>query len=173
MPAGPAPAPPAPANLSASPGAAQPPPAAPEARSFTLPPGMEALPQGAWRLRFAPGTEMPPHAAEAALAELGRRLAAGPDGRVVLTAQASGPADVSSARRVSLARGLAVKEALVAGGLPAPASTSAPWAGRRRRRTWSMSSRPARRPPDPPPNHPPNHRPLGPRPVTRRRSPGR
>jgi hypothetical protein len=38
---------------------------------------------------------------------------------VVVLAQASGPAaDVSSARRVSLARGLAVKEALVAGGLP-------------------------------------------------------
>ncbi len=43
---------------------------------------------------------------------------AGPDGRVTLTGQASGPAtDASIARRLSLARALAVKQALVAGGL--------------------------------------------------------
>jgi outer membrane protein OmpA-like peptidoglycan-associated protein len=120
IPAEPAPAPPAPADLAAHPGAAQPQPPPIEARPFTLPPGMEALPQGIWRLRFAQGSETPPRAAEPALTELGRRLAAGPEGRVVLLAQASGPAaDVSTARRLSLARGLAVKEALVSGGLPA------------------------------------------------------
>ena len=119
LPADPAPAPPDPANLSARPGLAAPAPAPPAARPFTLPPGMEALPDGAWRLRFPQGRDTPPRAADAALAELGRRLAAGPEGRVVLLAQASGPADVSTARRVSLARGLAVKDALVAAGLPA------------------------------------------------------
>ena len=119
LPADPAPAPPAPANLSARPGLAAPTPAAPAARPFTLPAGMEALSDGAWRLRFPAGRDAPPPAADAALAELGRRLAAGPEGRVVLFAQASGPADASTARRVSLARGLAVKDALVAGGLPA------------------------------------------------------
>jgi hypothetical protein len=119
LPADPAPAPPDPANLAARPGLAAPAPATPAGRPFTLPPGMEALPDGAWRLRFPAGREAPPRAADAALAELGRRLAAGPEGRVVLLAQSSGPADVSTARRVSLARGLAVKEALVAGGLAA------------------------------------------------------
>ncbi|MBK1662559.1 hypothetical protein CKO45_30750, partial [Paracraurococcus ruber] len=79
---------------------------------------LEALPGGAWRLRFPEGTEAPPRTAAPALAELGRRLAAAPEGRVVLLAQASGPEDVSTARRLSLARGLAVKDALVAGGLP-------------------------------------------------------
>ncbi|MFZ4410014.1 MAG: hypothetical protein ACOYOH_21895 [Paracraurococcus sp.] len=117
VPAEPAPAPPAPADLAARPGAAPPPPTAPAARPFTLPAGMEALPGGAWRLRFAEGRDTAPRAADAALAELGRRLAAAPEGRVVLLAQASGPADISTARRLSLARGLAVKEALVAGGL--------------------------------------------------------
>ncbi|WP_380066213.1 hypothetical protein [Dankookia sp. GCM10030260] len=118
VPAEPAAAPPDPANLSPRPALAQPVPAAAMPRPFALPPGMEARPDGAWRLRFAQGAEAAPPAADAALAELGRRLAAGPDGRVVVLAQASGPADVSTARRVSLARGLAVKEALVAGGLP-------------------------------------------------------
>lgn len=119
VPADPAPAPPAPADLAARPGAAQPVPAPPEMRPITLPPGLEARPEGAWRLSFPQGSEVPPRAADAALAELGRRLAKRPEGRVVLLAQASGPADVSAARRLSLARGLAVKEALMAGGLPA------------------------------------------------------
>lgn len=86
---------------------------------LALPAGMEALPQGGFRLRFADGAGGLPPAAAASLAELGRRLAAGPARRIVLTSQASGPeADVSLARRLSLARGLAVKQALAAGGLP-------------------------------------------------------
>lgn len=119
LPADPAPAPPDPARLSPRPGLAAPAPAPPALRPLALPPGMEARPGGAWRLHFPEGREAPPQAAEAALTTLGSRLAAGPEGRVVLLAQASGPADVSSARRLSLARGLAVKEALMAGGLPA------------------------------------------------------
>jgi outer membrane protein OmpA-like peptidoglycan-associated protein len=55
----------------------------------------------------------------AALAALGRALAALPAGRITVEAQASGPAnDASMARRASLARAQAVKAALVAGGLP-------------------------------------------------------
>lgn len=120
----PALAPPSPADLAPQPRAAQAQPAAPVAPSptlppLTLPPDMEALPQGGFRLRFATGTASLPPAAAGTLVELGRRLAAGPEGRVVLTGQASGPvADVSVARRLSLARGLAVKQALVDGGLP-------------------------------------------------------
>ncbi|WP_149539197.1 OmpA family protein [Siccirubricoccus phaeus] len=86
--------------------------------ALALPPGMEALPSGAWRLRFPTGAAEVPEAAAPALAELGRRLAAGPPGRVTILAQASGPEDVSTARRLSLARGFAVKQALAEGGLP-------------------------------------------------------
>ncbi|MFC7688527.1 OmpA family protein [Paeniroseomonas aquatica] len=79
---------------------------------------MEALPEGGFRLRFADGTAALPAEAAGSLAGLGSQLAAGPAGRVVVTGQASGPvADISIARRLSLARGLAVKQALAAGGL--------------------------------------------------------
>lgn len=117
-PAPPAAAPPAPPRLDPparpppAPDAARMPPAAPL-------PGLEPLPAGGWRLRLAPGPAASPSAAARnGLGELGRRLAAVPQGRVRVVAQVSGPAeDVSAARRLSLARGLAVKEALVAGGL--------------------------------------------------------
>jgi len=83
-----------------------------------VPAGMEALPEGGFRLRFADGTAALPAEAAGSLAGLGSQLAAGPAGRVVVTGQASGPvADISIARRLSLARGLAVKQALAAGGL--------------------------------------------------------
>lgn len=120
MPAEPAPAPPRPADLSKGPDRGK--VAGPSAALLAIatPAGLEALPEGGWRLRFAPEQEAPPAAAEAALATLGGRLAALPEGRVTLLAQASGPAkDVSTARRRSLARGLAVKAALVSGGLAA------------------------------------------------------
>lgn len=118
LPAAPAEAPPSPADLSATPRPAQPLPAAEALPPLALPTGMEALPQGGFRLRFAGAAESLPPAAAGTLAELGRRLAAGPEGRIVLSGQASGPAaDVSVARRLSLARSLAVKQALVAGGL--------------------------------------------------------
>lgn len=117
IPAAPALAPPQPAVLSsatppAAPRPAPPPPPLP-------PPGMEGLADGSLRLRFAEGAEAPPEGALSGLAALGQRLAAGPAGRVVVTAQTSGPlTDVSTARRISLARALAVKEALAGGGLP-------------------------------------------------------
>ncbi|MCO6418248.1 hypothetical protein JYK14_19060 [Siccirubricoccus sp. KC 17139] len=118
VPREPALAPPEPARLPDRPA---PSPAAPAARTAPQQslPGMEALPSGAWRLRFGEGVAEVPQAAAPALAELGRRLAAGPPGRVTILAQASGPEDVSTARRLSLARGFAVKQALEAGGLPA------------------------------------------------------
>jgi hypothetical protein len=96
------------------------PPAVPADPPLLLPPGMAARPEGGWRLRFAAEAEEVPPAAIAALAELGRRLAARPTGRITLLAQASGPTtDASLARRLTLARGLAVKQALAGGGLPA------------------------------------------------------
>lgn len=117
VPAEPAPAPPRPADLTGRAPAAAPPPALGPGRPSPLPAGIEILADGLLRLRFAAGSEAPPRSTAPALAELGRRLSAMPEGRVTLLAQASGPADVSTARRLSLARALAVKEALVAGGL--------------------------------------------------------
>ncbi|HZF77387.1 MAG TPA: OmpA family protein [Acetobacteraceae bacterium] len=84
------------------------------------PAGLASLPGGAWRLAFAPDSpDLPPGAAPG-LAALAGRLSAIPAGRVTVEAQASGPADdVSAARRLSLARARAVRDALVAAGLPA------------------------------------------------------
>lgn len=116
VPAPPADAPPPPAQL---PEATPTGPAQPPLPPLALPAGIDALPAGGWRVRFAAegrSVEDPP--VLATLAEIGRRMAAGPRGRVGLVAEASGPAnDVSAARRVSLARALAVKRALAAGGL--------------------------------------------------------
>jgi outer membrane protein OmpA-like peptidoglycan-associated protein len=116
IPAPPAEAPPEPARLSSVPA-----PMAPPGREapLALPAGMEALPQGGWRIHFSPGRLSLGESATATLAELGRRLATRPQGRITLYAQASGPeSDISAARRASLARALAVKQALAAGGLP-------------------------------------------------------
>ena len=119
-PADPAPAPPHPVDLSHGPARGKATGPSPTVLAIPMPAGLEALPAGGWRLSFPAGTEAPPPAAEASLARLGRGLAAVPEGRVTLLAQASGPVkDVSAARRLSLARGLAVKEALVSGGLAA------------------------------------------------------
>ncbi|MEN0076915.1 MAG: hypothetical protein AAGC69_21200 [Paracraurococcus sp.] len=119
-PADPAPAPPHPADLSHGPARGKATGPSPAVLAIPTPTGLEALPAGGWRLSFPAGTEAPPPSAEASLARLGRGLAAVPEGRVTLLAQASGPVkDVSAARRISLARGLAVKEALVSGGLAA------------------------------------------------------
>ena len=117
-PAAPALAPPPPVRLGPA-GAATVPEAAQRAAPAAPLPGLEARPEGGWRLRFPPGSEAAlPAGTPASLAELGRRLARQPAGRITVVAQVSGPAsDVSVARRLSLARGLAVKEALAAGGL--------------------------------------------------------
>lgn len=115
-PSDPAEAPPSPARLPPmADGVARPADTPPMA----LPPGMEASPEGRWRIRFAGDSPSLAAPAATALTTLGRRLATVPEGRITIEAQASGPAaDVSIARRLSLARGLAVKQALAEGGLP-------------------------------------------------------
>jgi flagellar motor protein MotB len=88
--------------------------------TLAMPEGVEAREGGGWRVAFRPGDAGLPAGAGPALAEIGRRLAARPvgTGRVTVEGQASGPADdPSSARRLALARALAVRQALVAGGL--------------------------------------------------------
>ena len=78
--------------------------------------GLQALPQGGFRLRVT-GTDLTP-AQVTAVQALARTLAALPQGRITVEAQVAGPAeDVSTARRLSLARAQAVKSALIAGGL--------------------------------------------------------
>lgn len=116
LPPEPAPSPPAPAFLAPLP--------APRGTMSTPAPlpmaGLEAMPGGAWRLRFAPGRDRLDNLTTTALGELGRRLTVPPIGRVTVLAQTSGPTlDASAARRLTLARAEAVKQALVAGGLDA------------------------------------------------------
>jgi hypothetical protein len=87
---------------------------------LALPAGMSPLPHGAYRVAFRGNAITLPDGAAEALAEIGRRLAATPagTGRITVEAQASGPRnDASTARRVSLDRAIAVRKALVAGGL--------------------------------------------------------
>ena len=111
----PAPAPPAPPALAPTGAPAQPQPAPP---GPPLPAGLEPIGEGGVRLALASDRIAPEMAA--ALADLGRRLATLPAGRITVEAQVSGPADdASMARRASLARAQAVKAALVAGGLDA------------------------------------------------------
>lgn len=117
--------PPAPPVLSPNPAVPPPgPPTAPQAAVPQLPLGMERLPQGGVRVRFARPEETglePP--VVAALAEFGRRLAATSvgqpgGGRVTVVGQVSDPRmDTSTSRRISLDRALAVRAALVSGGL--------------------------------------------------------
>ena len=82
--------------------------------------GFAELPTGGWRLLFRRGDATLPPGAMSVLPEVGRILAERPagTGRITVEGQASGPAnDASAARRLSLARAIAVREALVAGGL--------------------------------------------------------
>lgn len=107
----PSPAPPAPARLNGA-------PAAPAQTALSWPPGIDLQPNGALRLRVAGNG---PDAAQAhAIEAIGRRIAELPAGRVLVEVQVSThPRDASLARRLALARARAVKDALVAGGLPA------------------------------------------------------
>jgi hypothetical protein len=110
--------PPAPASLDPAPASSSATGRDRAALSAALP-GLEPLLEGGWRLRLHPGATTVPPSAVPVLGELGRRLAAEPRGRVQVLAQSSGPAeDVSTARRLALERGIAVKQALSAGGLP-------------------------------------------------------
>jgi outer membrane protein OmpA-like peptidoglycan-associated protein len=97
----------------------------PATPAVTLPPmpplrfprGMSELPQGAWRVTFPADRDTLDPEQRAALERLGAALQASTIGRVQLNGEASGGEDLSSHRRLTLARARAVKAALVAGGL--------------------------------------------------------
>lgn len=88
---------------------------------LALPGGMSPLRDGAYRVAFLVGQSTLQPGMAATLAEIGRRLAAAStagSGRITIEGHASGPAaDAALARRTSLARAIAVRDALVAGGL--------------------------------------------------------
>ncbi|MEI6162524.1 MAG: OmpA family protein [Roseococcus sp.] len=98
---------------------------APSAPAVTLPPlppirlarGVTELPPGAWRVAFPPERDALDAEQRAALGRLGAALQTGSIGRVTLNAEATTGEDVSTHRRLSLARARTVKDALVAGGL--------------------------------------------------------
>jgi outer membrane protein OmpA-like peptidoglycan-associated protein len=90
---------------------------------LALPAGMSPISAGAYRVAFRPGdAALAPPVVEA-LREIGRRMAATATpgrGRITVHGHATGPAnDASAARRLSLARATAVRDALVSGGLEA------------------------------------------------------
>ncbi len=112
LPSAPAAAPPAPPELSPRPAPA-PARVAPPSQ-VPLPPGLQALPNGGLRIQGAT-LDAP---TRAALADYGRRLQALPRGRVTILAEVAGPAeDAHTARRLSLTRAQAAKDALMEGGL--------------------------------------------------------
>lgn len=80
---------------------------------------MQAIPTGGWRILLTADADAVPPGFQPTLAAIAQRLAS-TDGRVTVLAQAPAPAlEPSFARRQSLQRGLSVKNALVAAGLPA------------------------------------------------------
>ncbi|NKC34387.1 OmpA family protein [Falsiroseomonas selenitidurans] len=82
--------------------------------------GLAPRAEGGWQLAFPPGEATLDAEGRAALARLVPPLAAQTAGRITVEAQVSSPVeDASSARRLSLARARAVREALVAAGLDA------------------------------------------------------
>ncbi|MCX8132971.1 MAG: hypothetical protein N3D18_03285 [Roseococcus sp.] len=81
-------------------------------------PGLAALPGGGWRLLFGREEERPSPEQRLTLMEIGNILAAYTQGRVTLWAEVALGEDVSETRRLALRRALAVREALVLGGLP-------------------------------------------------------
>jgi len=108
------------AFLVATPAGAQPiAPAAPPPPLplITLGRGVTALPQGVWRVTFSPERDVLEAEQRAALGRLAAVLKAGTVGRITLVAEAGAGDDISTQRRLTLARARAVKSALVAGGL--------------------------------------------------------
>jgi len=79
--------------------------------------GISALEPGAWRVEFAPGVQVLEAPSRIVLGRIGAALSRGSVGRVTLIAEAGEGNDLSTTRRLSLARARAVKDALVAGGL--------------------------------------------------------
>ncbi len=98
----------------AAPAAAQP---VAQLPSVTLGRGVTAIPPGVWRVTFSPERDVLEAEQRAALGRLAAVLQSATVGRVTLMAETSEGNDVSIHRRLTLARALAVKAALVAGGL--------------------------------------------------------
>lgn len=96
---------------------AAPPVALPPMPPLRLAPGVTELPPGAWRVTFGPYRDSLEPAQQAALGRLGAALNTSTMGRILLNSEASGGEDLSTHRRLSLARARTVKAALVAGGL--------------------------------------------------------
>ncbi|MBS7789889.1 hypothetical protein KTR66_07780 [Roseococcus sp. SDR] len=96
---------------------ATPPVSLPPMPTLQLPRSMAELPQGAWRVTFPANRDALEADQRAALERLGAALQMSTSGRVLLNSEASGGDDLSTHRRLSLARARAVKAALVAGGL--------------------------------------------------------
>jgi hypothetical protein len=80
--------------------------------------GVAPLPGGGWRLAFAREEDRALPEQRLTLMEIGNILAAGTTGRITLWAEVANGEDVSELRRLALRRALAVREALVLGGLP-------------------------------------------------------
>jgi outer membrane protein OmpA-like peptidoglycan-associated protein len=82
--------------------------------------GVSARPEGGWQVDFARGQSALSARDRHALATVAQALAPIAAGRITVQAQASGPADDASlARRLSLARASAVRDALVEAGVAA------------------------------------------------------
>jgi len=104
----------------AAPAVAQPvppPPALPPLPPVTLGRGVAALPPGVWRVTFSPERDVLEAEQRAALGRLAAVLQRGTVGRITLVAESSVGDDVSTYRRLTLARARAVKAALMGGGL--------------------------------------------------------
>ncbi|WP_439597152.1 OmpA family protein [Falsiroseomonas sp.] len=90
----------------------------PSASPMAAGPARPEGPAGAVRLGFARGEARLDATARQTIASLAPHLATVTQGRITIEAQASGPAnDASIARRLSLARAMAVRDALVAAGV--------------------------------------------------------
>lgn len=99
-------------------GSAAPPPPLPPLPPVALAPGVDVAGAGTWRVAFRTDSDALAPDQQAAIGRLAAVLAAGSVGRVTLIAMASSGDDASTQRRLALARGLRVKAALIAGGLP-------------------------------------------------------
>jgi hypothetical protein len=96
---------------------AAPPPPLPPLPNVPLTRGIALLEPGAWRVEFATGAEVLDAPQRIVLGRIGAVLNTGSVGRITLISEVGEGTDMSTTRRISLARARAVKAALVAGGL--------------------------------------------------------